>query len=156
MTFQDIFKSSFLENITSISILDMVLAMFLAFGIGMFISDKPESTSELPSEQESLPEQSVPERPANSDTSAEQSTTEPSGEIPQGTPPASQSPTENRPVGQSPEIATDNTKDAFPSGNASAVATSVTQKASAWLPLIASTVVLAAGLAIAAVYKKRG
>ena len=37
MTFQDIFKSSFLENITSISILDMVLAMFLAFGIGMFI-----------------------------------------------------------------------------------------------------------------------
>ena len=123
---------------------------------GTDISDKPESTSELPSEQESLPEQSVPERPANSDTSPEQSTTEPSGEIPQGTPPASQSPTENRPVGQSPEIATDNTKDAFPSGNASAVATSVTQKASAWLPLIASTVVLAAGLAIAAVYKKRG
>ena len=37
MTFQDIFKSSFLENITSISILDMVLAMFLAFVIGMFI-----------------------------------------------------------------------------------------------------------------------
>ena len=37
MTFQDIFKPSFLENITSISILDMVLAMFLAFGIGMFI-----------------------------------------------------------------------------------------------------------------------
>ena len=37
MTFQDIFKSSFLENIASISILDMVLAMFLAFGIGMFI-----------------------------------------------------------------------------------------------------------------------
>lgn len=37
MTFQDIFKSSFLENITSISILDMVLAMFLAFAIGMFI-----------------------------------------------------------------------------------------------------------------------
>ena len=37
MTFQDIFKSSFLENITSLSILDMVLAMFLAFGIGMFI-----------------------------------------------------------------------------------------------------------------------
>ena len=37
MTFQDIFKSSFLENITSISILDMVLAIFLAFAIGMFI-----------------------------------------------------------------------------------------------------------------------
>ena len=27
MTFQDIFKSSFLENIASISILDMVIAM---------------------------------------------------------------------------------------------------------------------------------
>ena len=37
MTFQDIFKSSFLENINSISILDMVLSMALAFAIGMFI-----------------------------------------------------------------------------------------------------------------------
>ncbi|BCI60702.1 DUF4956 domain-containing protein [[Clostridium] leptum] len=37
MTFQDIFKSSFLENITSVSILDMLLALALAFGIGMFI-----------------------------------------------------------------------------------------------------------------------
>lgn len=37
MSFQDIFKSSFLENITSISILDMVLSLVLAFGIGMFI-----------------------------------------------------------------------------------------------------------------------
>ena len=37
MTFNDIFKSSFLENVTSISILDMVLAMVLAFAIGMFI-----------------------------------------------------------------------------------------------------------------------
>lgn len=37
MTFQDIFKSSFLENISSISILDMVLALALAFGIGLFI-----------------------------------------------------------------------------------------------------------------------
>ncbi len=37
MTFSDIFKSSFLENVTSISILDMVLAMVLAFGVGMFI-----------------------------------------------------------------------------------------------------------------------
>ncbi|MBQ3798400.1 MAG: DUF4956 domain-containing protein [Butyrivibrio sp.] len=37
MTFNDIFKSSFLENVTSISILDMVLAMILAFAIGMFI-----------------------------------------------------------------------------------------------------------------------
>lgn len=37
MTFNDIFKSSFLENVTSISVLDMVLALALAFGIGMFI-----------------------------------------------------------------------------------------------------------------------
>ncbi|MCI8835395.1 MAG: DUF4956 domain-containing protein [Ruminococcus sp.] len=37
MTFQDIFKSSFLENIASVSILDMTLALTLAFGIGLFI-----------------------------------------------------------------------------------------------------------------------
>ncbi|WKY44022.1 DUF4956 domain-containing protein [Eubacteriaceae bacterium ES2] len=37
MTLNDIFKSNFLENVTSVSILDMVLAMFLAFGIGVFI-----------------------------------------------------------------------------------------------------------------------
>lgn len=37
MTFQDIFKSSFLENITSVSILDMVIALTLAFGLGVFI-----------------------------------------------------------------------------------------------------------------------
>ena len=37
MGFGDIFKSSFLENITSVSILDMVIALVLAFGIGMFI-----------------------------------------------------------------------------------------------------------------------
>ena len=37
MSFQDIFKSSFLSNIASISILDMVLSMALAFAIGMFI-----------------------------------------------------------------------------------------------------------------------
>ena len=37
MTFNDIFKSSFLSNVTSISILDMVLAMVLAFAIGLFI-----------------------------------------------------------------------------------------------------------------------
>lgn len=36
-TFSDIFKSSFLENITSVSILDMVIAIVLAFGMGMFI-----------------------------------------------------------------------------------------------------------------------
>ena len=34
MTFQDIFKSSFLENIASISMLDMVLALVLAFLLG--------------------------------------------------------------------------------------------------------------------------
>lgn len=37
MTFNDIFKSNFLENITSVSILDMVIALVLAFGLGMFI-----------------------------------------------------------------------------------------------------------------------
>lgn len=37
MTFNDIFKSSFLENITSVSLLDMVLALTLAFGLGLFI-----------------------------------------------------------------------------------------------------------------------
>ena len=37
MTFQDIFKSSFLENITSISMLDMVIALVLAFLLGLFI-----------------------------------------------------------------------------------------------------------------------
>lgn len=37
MTFQDIFKSNFLENVTSVSVLDMVLALVLAFGLGMFI-----------------------------------------------------------------------------------------------------------------------
>ncbi len=37
MTFNDIFKSSFLENVTSVSILDMVLALALAFGIGLFM-----------------------------------------------------------------------------------------------------------------------
>lgn len=37
MTFADIFKSSFLQNATSVSILDMVLALVLAFGVGLFI-----------------------------------------------------------------------------------------------------------------------
>ena len=37
MTFSDIFKSSFLENVTSVSLFDMALALVLAFGIGMFI-----------------------------------------------------------------------------------------------------------------------
>lgn len=37
MTFSDIFKSSFLENVTSVSILDMALALGLSFAIGLFI-----------------------------------------------------------------------------------------------------------------------
>ena len=37
MTFKDIFKSSFLDNVSSISIFDMVLALVLAFGLGLFI-----------------------------------------------------------------------------------------------------------------------
>lgn len=37
MTFNDIFKSSFLENITSVSLLDMMVALILAFGLGLFI-----------------------------------------------------------------------------------------------------------------------
>ena len=37
MNFSDIFKSSFLENIASVSILDMLMALVLSFGIGMFI-----------------------------------------------------------------------------------------------------------------------
>ena len=37
MTFQDVFKSSFLENVSAISILDMGLALLLAFGLGLFI-----------------------------------------------------------------------------------------------------------------------
>ena len=37
MTFQDIFKSDFLENINSIPMFDMVLALALAFLLGLFI-----------------------------------------------------------------------------------------------------------------------
>ena len=37
MTFQDIFKSSFLENVNAISVLDMALALILAFALGLFI-----------------------------------------------------------------------------------------------------------------------
>ena len=37
MSFSDVFKSIFLENVTSVSILDMVLALVLAFGVGLFI-----------------------------------------------------------------------------------------------------------------------
>lgn len=37
MTFNDIFKSSFLENISSVSFLDMAVALILAFTLGLFI-----------------------------------------------------------------------------------------------------------------------
>jgi len=37
MTFNDIFKSSFLENVSAVSLFDMALALVLAFGLGMFI-----------------------------------------------------------------------------------------------------------------------
>ena len=37
LTFQDIFKSSFLENVTGVSLLDMAVALVFAFGLGMFI-----------------------------------------------------------------------------------------------------------------------
>ena len=37
MTFKDIFKSSFLENVTAVSILDIVIALVLAFCLGLFI-----------------------------------------------------------------------------------------------------------------------
>ncbi|MDR0931068.1 MAG: DUF4956 domain-containing protein [Clostridiales bacterium] len=37
MTFQDIFKSDFLSNVTSVSIVDMLIAILLSFCIGVFI-----------------------------------------------------------------------------------------------------------------------
>ncbi len=37
MTMNDIFKSNFLENVTSVSVLDMIIALVLAFGLGVFI-----------------------------------------------------------------------------------------------------------------------
>lgn len=37
MSFSDIFKSNFIDNVTSVSILDMAIALILAFGLGMFI-----------------------------------------------------------------------------------------------------------------------
>ena len=36
-TFSDIFKSSFLENVTSVSLVDMFVTVALAFGMGVFI-----------------------------------------------------------------------------------------------------------------------
>ncbi|MFI3201918.1 MAG: DUF4956 domain-containing protein [Eubacteriales bacterium] len=37
MTFNDIFKSSFLDNVDTISLFDITLALALSFGIGLFI-----------------------------------------------------------------------------------------------------------------------
>ena len=37
MNFNDVFKSSFLENIDSVGIFDMIISLVLAFGIGLFI-----------------------------------------------------------------------------------------------------------------------
>ncbi len=37
MTFNDIFKSNFLDNVTAVSALDMVMALGLAFALGVFI-----------------------------------------------------------------------------------------------------------------------
>ena len=37
MKFSDVFKSSFLENVTGVNVVDMLLALVLAFCIGMFI-----------------------------------------------------------------------------------------------------------------------
>ena len=37
MSFNDIFKSSFLENVTSVSLLDMALVLVLSFALGLFI-----------------------------------------------------------------------------------------------------------------------
>ncbi len=37
MTFQDIFRSSFLDNVSAIPFFDMALALLLAFGLGVFI-----------------------------------------------------------------------------------------------------------------------
>ncbi len=37
MTFNDIFKSSFLEQVASFSFTDMVISLALAFAIGLFI-----------------------------------------------------------------------------------------------------------------------
>ena len=37
ITFQDIFKSSFLENVNSVPLLDMLIALLLSFVLGLFI-----------------------------------------------------------------------------------------------------------------------
>ncbi len=38
MSYKDNYKSSFLDNIASVSMFDMVLSLVLAFGIGVFFS----------------------------------------------------------------------------------------------------------------------
>ncbi|WP_317855292.1 DUF4956 domain-containing protein [Chakrabartyella piscis] len=37
MTFNDVFQSSFLDNVSSVSIFDIIIALVLAFGMGLFI-----------------------------------------------------------------------------------------------------------------------
>ena len=37
MTFRDIFKSDFLENVTAVSMTDMCIALALAFALGLLI-----------------------------------------------------------------------------------------------------------------------
>ena len=37
MSFSDIFKSSFLENVTAVSLPEMLIALALSFGVGLFI-----------------------------------------------------------------------------------------------------------------------
>lgn len=37
MSFNDIFKSSFLDNVSAVTLFDMTLALLLSFGIGLFI-----------------------------------------------------------------------------------------------------------------------
>ena len=37
MTLDDIFKSSFIENVNSVSLIDMGIVLLLAFAIGLFI-----------------------------------------------------------------------------------------------------------------------
>ena len=37
MTFNDIFKSSFLEKVSGVSVTDMIIAMAIAFALGLFI-----------------------------------------------------------------------------------------------------------------------
>ena len=45
MTFQDVFKSSFLENVTAVSLLDMAIALALAFAVLMDIFFMVKSSS---------------------------------------------------------------------------------------------------------------